>query len=87
MRRLLCAFLLGGLLVSCGMDPSLDSPVTIDPDRCAGSTCRVCARGGPDAAKPFYGPEDKPGGDPDKCTPCGTCVRECPWQAITGRPQ
>jgi len=87
MRRLLCAFLLGGLLVSCGMDPSLDSPVTIDPDRSAGSTSRVCERVCPYDSIHFYGPEDKPVVDPDKCTQCGTCVRECPWQAITGRPQ
>ena len=87
MRRLFCALLLGGLLVSCDIGPSLDTPVTIDHDRCAGSSCRVCERVCPYDAIHFYGPEDKPVVDPDKCTQCGACVRECPYQAITGRPQ
>ena len=87
MRLFLCALLFGGMLVSCGMDPSLDSPITINYDRCVGSSCRVCERVCPYDAMHFYGPEDKPMVDPDKCTQCGICVRECPWQAITGRPQ
>ncbi len=87
MKRVWFVLLAGALLVSCGLDPSLDTPVTINYDRCVGSSCRVCERVCPFDAIRFYGPEDKPVVDPDKCTQCGACVRECPYQAITGRPQ
>jgi len=75
------------LLSSCGMEKSDDASIVVNSDKCIGASCRICEKVCPFDAIHFYGPDNTPVIDPDKCTQCGDCVRECPEQAITGRGQ
>ncbi|HRZ78954.1 MAG TPA: 4Fe-4S binding protein [bacterium] len=81
MKKLLSVLFFSALISSC--DPTMDSPVIVDDSKCLGYSCRICERVCRFDAIHFYGPESTPVIDPDKCTACGECVKECPQQAIT----
>jgi len=71
-------------IVSCGIDISEDSNITVDESRCLGSTCRICSKTCKYDAIGFYGPDSKAVIDPVKCISCGECIYECPAGAISG---
>ncbi|HSW60865.1 MAG TPA: 4Fe-4S binding protein [bacterium] len=72
-------------LILSGCDPTFDQDVVVDETKCLGYSCRICEKVCRFDAIHFYGPDSIPVIDPNKCTSCGDCIRECPEQAITGR--
>jgi len=68
-----------------GCEPSEDFTVVVDDAKCLGYTCRICEKVCRFDAIHFYGPDSTPVIDPNKCTSCGNCVKECPQQALTGK--
>lgn len=87
MRNYLILFLFIGsfLFSSCGIDPSMDTPIVVDETKCIGMECRICEEVCKFDAIHFYGSSSVPIIDPVKCTGCGECVEECPTRALTGR--
>ncbi len=83
MKKIFLIFVFAILFFS-ACDPSKDSFITINHDKCIGATCRICEKVCPEDAIHFMGKDNMPIVDPLKCTNCGICIKECPTQAITG---